>query len=228
MNFKTLDFVLLAFFAVFFFFGYKKGFFRSFLSFFGLLLISLVAPNISSGASKKIYKSFMEEKVNSVVEKVLESTSEKVYKRQLDKALHKLDPLSSIVLRGSGVCNVETFLTNNFNKEVINNIVRERSLRYIEFLLTLVIFLILMVISRILLKRFSLRNLPVIGGIDAVLGGALGLLECLVLVFSFFYMFSLFNPFFSESKGSFLIYNSVKESLAFKYFKEFDFWNFVK
>ena len=170
----------------------------------------------------------MEEKVICVVEKVLESASEKVYKQQLDKALRKLDPFSSVILKGSGVCNTETFVTNKSNKEVISNIVKERSLRYIEFLLTLVISLILMVIFRILLKRFSLRNLPVIGGIDAVLGGALGLLECLVLVFSFFYMVNLFNPFFNESKGSFLIYNSVRESLAFKCFKEFDFWNFVK
>ena len=85
-----------------------------------------------------------------------------------------------------------------------------------------------MIIFRILLKRISLRNLPVIGGVDAVLGGALGLFECLVLVFAFFYMFSLFYPFFGESKNDFVLYNSIKESLAFRFFKEFNLWKFVK
>jgi uncharacterized membrane protein required for colicin V production len=228
LGLKVLDFVLLAFLVLFFFFGYRKGFFRSILSFFGLLVISLVVPNISSSASKKVYKDFIEKKVLCITEKVLGSDSEKVYKKQLDKALRNLDPISSSILKRSDACNIEAFIANKSNKDAVNNIVKEKALRYIDFLLTLIISLVLMVVFKILLKRFSLRNLPVIGGIDAVLGGTLGVLECLVLIFAFFYVFSLICANFNEAKSSFALYNKVNESLAFKFFKEFNFWDYIK
>ena len=192
-----------------------------------LIGVACVSPSLSGIVSKKMYESFMENKILDATEKVLGSKSEKACKRQIDKSMKKFDPISSIVLKKSGAFKLENFLTSKTNKDAINNTIKDQAIGYISFVLTLLISAVLMIFLKILLKRVSLKSIPLLGGADALLGCALGIFECLILVFVALNLFRLFSPFFNATNSDIGIYNSINDSLTFKYFKEFNLWGLI-
>lgn len=189
-----------------------------------LVGVACVSPSISGFASKKIYENLMENKISDATEKVLGSKSESAYKRQIERSINKFDPISSSILKKSGAFKIENFLTNKANKNAINKTIKEKAISYIDFLLTLFFSTILMIFLKVLLKKISLKNIPLLGGADSLLGCVLGIFECLVFIFILFNLFNLFTPFFNTTKSDNSIYNSINDSLTFKYFKEFNIW----
>lgn len=228
LNLNLLDLVLVGFLVVFSVVGFRKGLVKSVLSFLSLLVVAAFVPNISSAFSERIYNSFLENKVSGVTNEILNSNSLSSFNSGTNKVINKLDFLSSSILKHSGACSLENFTGNSKSRDAINGAIKEKALSYMNFLLTLLLFGVFLLLFKILLRRFSLRHLPVIGGMDAALGGVLGAVEFLVFAYTLLNLFNLFLPFVNEESRSFKILNSVSDSLAFKYFREFRVWNFVK
>lgn len=223
-----MDLVLVGFLVVFSAIGFRKGLVKSVLSFLSLLIVAAFVPNVSNTFSERIYDGLLKDKVSGVTNEILTSDSLSSFNSSTSKMINKMDFLSSSILKHSGACSLENFTGGSKSKDSINSAIKEKTLSYMNFLLTSLLFFVFLLLFRILLRRFSLRHLPVIGSMDAILGGALGALEFVVLVYALLNLFNLFLPFLDEESSGFkIILNNVNNSLAFKYFKEFHVWSFA-
>ena len=227
LNLNFLDIVFVVAFVLFLVIGFKRGFVKSILNFLSLIVVAFFAPNISSAFADGFYSKFLENKVNSLSNEIINNNFTNISKSNLDKIIGKPNFLFFHILKNSGACS-NSLKNKHIDRDLISKTIKEKILNYVNFILTLLVSAVLLFLFRLFFRRISLKSVPVLGGMDSILGGALGVLEFLFLVFILFNLFNLYCSFFNKEYNNFRIYENVNESLAFKYFKEFSFWKFVK
>lgn len=180
--------------------GSKDGFAKTVVSFAGLFIAIILAATLSKPASDFAYTSF--------VQKPVESTIETAIKNHTDE-LEESAPSANQLLLGieEAIEKSPGFIKNIFNtdekkvelsdqivelynpdiaefsKSAAENIVKPIVISIISVVVFFVLFFAVLIICAILSKALKIVNkLPLLGGINSLLGGILGFLKGLVIV----------------------------------------------
>ena len=171
------DIALVAFLLIFFFVFYKKGFVSSFIGIFGLVISVFAGNYLSILAAKKIYDLLIKDRlILYVTEQIgkIQSGVEKTLNMGLLGKLfgtfmqdHSLDTDASEL--------ASTFIKHSLEGGCIN-------------MVRILVFLIVVVVAMLLLKLLSgllegVNDLPLVGFPNQLLGGALGLVIGLLIMF---------------------------------------------
>lgn len=117
---------------------------------------------------------------------------------------------------------------DNPGKAVLDNIVKPIVLIPIETLIFIILFVIILIVLSIIIKATSLINkLPVIGSINELLGGVMGFLHGVIVVFVIVIILHLVVS-FSNNTLIFLNDMTINKSFAFSWIYNFSFLDFLQ
>lgn len=178
--------VVVAILLFFLFWGFRKGFLRILLTTMALvatiILAGILAPPFSEFLSDTFIGKGIEKKVNEYVEaKVDEPIADRAKDTQ-DKLIDKL-PLPKFIREDISEKNT---ISEYFSRKVsgFTEYLKERLAdSVLKAVAYVILFIIIFLAFRILLRVTHMVNrIPIIGGINRILGAALGLLEGLLIV----------------------------------------------
>ena len=171
------DVILVAFLLLFFFVFYKKGFVSSFIGIFGVVISIFCGNYLSVLAAKKIYDLLIRDRlvlyVTEQIGKIQSGVEETLNMGLLGKLFGTFMESHSLDADPSDLA--KTFISNSLESGCIN-------------MVRVLVFLVVVVIAMLLLKMLSgmlegVNDLPLVGFPNQLLGGALGLVIGLLIMF---------------------------------------------
>ncbi|MEG0898120.1 MAG: CvpA family protein [Oscillospiraceae bacterium] len=179
---------------VIFFFAYfslKRGFASSAISLVGIVISFAAAIIISRIGSAFVYEVILKDNILALLAKNIgDITDSEILLAELSKAISSLPKF---------VVNMLDFETGGFSYE-LSRMINESSesiatavlniliAPIVKTVLRVLLFIIIFILSRIVFKILSsvlkfVRKIPVIGAVDGLLGGAIGLVEGVFVMF---------------------------------------------
>lgn len=173
----------------------RRGFAISLLSTLSVSLAGFLSYKFTEPVSEFIYSSFLYSKIETKLTEVLSGLSSDIsFNGKLNAMLESL-PKGFVPISENFGCNVDgavesigidSILSDNeLVKLFIDNVASD----IIKSVLEIIVFLVLFVVLSIILKNLSIllnrvvRKIPVVGKANIILGGALGLVKAVVIVF---------------------------------------------
>ena len=173
----------------------KRGFAISLLSTLSVSLAGFLSYKFTEPVSEFIYSSFLYSRIEAKFTEVLSGLSSDIsFNGKLNAMLESL-PKGFVPISESFGYNVDfavdsmqidSILSDNeLVKQFIDNIAAD----IIKSVLEVIVFLILFVVLSVVLKNVSIllnkvvRKIPVVGKANTILGGTLGLIKSVVIVF---------------------------------------------
>ncbi len=216
-----LDLTAIAIILVFTFISAKKGFVRSLIEIVGLVLVIMLANAVSTPLANATYDKLIQPSIIEAGEKlVAENQTDIVLAVDvlpgfLQKILGDTDVLNDFKTQasaqiGKGVTNGVAVASQSVIKPVVANVI---SILYSLIIITVLLFVVHF-LARVINKLFSFS---LIGKANLVLGGALGLIKGVIIIYLICYLVNLFVPL---TKNGFLIFtpSNIENSFIFNLF----------
>lgn len=180
--------------------GKKDGFAKTLVGFLGFFVAVILAVTLCKPVSNFVYSSFLQKPVETAIQTTISEQVEGVPQKYLNgnaivSQLEKtLEDAPSFIKKA---INVEekrqeyseklNQITNNnatqISQKVTETIVKPPLIAVLSGVVFVVLFLVLMLICKIITKALGLVNkLPLLGEINALLGGFVGVLEGIIVV----------------------------------------------
>ena len=214
----VLDLILALIVVVCILLAVKKGFVRSLIEVVGYVLAIIIAFSVSGIAANYIYDNVIDEVVVETVSTAIEENS--------DKALEALPDYLTVLLEQADF-DIESLLNTNDSdalsvaKQASDNILRPLAVGILKTVISVVAFLILMIIVKLLAKAInSMFKGAVLGTANKVLGMALGGVKGVVIA-TIFSMIVYFVASLSENDFLFFTNEAINESVAAKFIIDF-------
>lgn len=214
----VLDLILALIVVVCILLAVKKGFVRSLIEVVGYVLAIIIAFSVSGIAANYIYDNVIDEVVVETVSTAIEENSE--------KALEALPDYLTVLLEQADF-DIESLLNTNDSdalnvaKQASDNILRPLAVGILKTVISVVAFLILMIIVKLLAKAInSMFKGAVLGTANKVLGMALGGVKGVVIA-TIFSMIVYFVASLSENDFLFFTNEAINESVAAKFIIDF-------
>ena len=214
----VLDLILALIVVVCTLFAVKKGFVRSLIEVVGYVLAIVIAFSVSGIVANYIYDNVIDEVVVETVSTAIEENSE--------KALEALPDYLTVLLEQADF-DIESLLNTNDSdalnvaKQASDNILRPLAVGILKTIISVVAFLILMVVVKLLARVInSMFKGAVLGTANKVLGMALGCIKG-VVVATIFSMIVYFVASLSENDFLFFTNEAINESVAAKFIIDF-------
>ncbi len=211
-----LDVLTLAVLVIFIFISAKKGFARTILEFAAIIVAILLAVALGGKAADWVYDSFIKDSLvsgitttvdnalNDTVENFTESLPEILVKGA--KAFGIYDKISE--------CRLES--VEGTVSALETNIMRPIATSILKVIASIILFVVLLFLLNLLVKAIDkVFKLPVVGDLNRALGGIVGFLKGLAVLFV---AFSLIAAISVAVKGDFLIFSeeNINNSHIFK------------
>lgn len=168
--------------------GSKRGFLRSLILLVGNIAAILLALWLSGGISSWIYDNWIEaEVVSGINEKLDDITGEYTFEGVTDSILSVLpDPLADMLteyiqLDEKTYENINESLDSG-KSEIATTVANSVVKPMVVFLIRVLVFVLLVTLAMIAVKLIAgmcsfVNKIPIVGTLNSLLGGALGLLE---------------------------------------------------
>ena len=200
----------------------KKGFVKTVVLFLGFLIAAFLAKTISVPLSENIYDSFAKEKISVFLEEKTTEVSGSVLE-QTEKLTEGLPPIvkNAVDVFGSSDAVEETIVESgqSIAAAVETQVVAPAVVLLIQTVLFLVLFSVfLFVIKRVGKMMGFVNKIPLVGKVNVFLGGILGTLEGVIIVFllvSILYFVMLI-----AGEGFVITNEDINNSILFKFFHE--------
>ena len=188
-----LDLILLLVFFAMVFFAWRRGFFVTVLR-LGAWIVSIAAAGaLSSALAAPVYEAFIAGPARRMIETQIDHTiSSSDTAQYVQGVIAELpDALSQLAARVGGIsldsliANLDTqrFTAANAAQLLEQSIVAPIGTAVARFALAIVVFLLLMLVTRFLLRRLEkIRKLPVLKQADRIMGAALGVIKGALLL----------------------------------------------
>ena len=191
-----LDAVLLAVIVAFTVFGSRKGFVKAFLDGFSTLIAGVLAYSFVDEAAKFAYDSFARNLLRNRLENAftMSLTDYNTIQEKVEVLIEKI-PESAVNIAGKMGVNITAISdsiirANPTDQDVIIdtimvNVVDQVIMPLIEAVTLVVLFIAFVLVLSLLTHLLDgfVKKMPVIKGFDKILGGGLGLLKGIVVVF---------------------------------------------
>ena len=213
-----LDLVLIAIVLICIILTVKKGFVRSLVEVLGYILAIVIAFSVSGVAAEYIYDNMVEDVVIDSISTAIEENSEKALDSLPDYVVTLLDQtdfdVENAILGGNSDATT-------IAQQVSTDMLRPLAIGIFKTIISVLIFLVLMVVVKILARIInSFFKGAILGTANKVLGISLGSVKGLVFA-SIFSMIVYFVSTLSESDFLFFTSESIEASYITKYLIEF-------
>lgn len=176
-----------------------RGFVSSFIHLLGLAASCIVAALLSGRAAAWVYDGFLAEKLQTAVSDALQQKLQTFV-----ELLDRIDPTNTIITSAGDVLRT-----------------------VMVALLTMVAFLIIFLLAMVIVKALArltrnVNRVPVVGGVNRLLGGVLGAAEAFLLCYLIGMAVTVLIT-FSENGWSWLNTAVVQKSTLLNWFVQFEF-----
>ncbi|MBQ5320882.1 MAG: CvpA family protein [Oscillospiraceae bacterium] len=201
----------------------KKGFVKTVVLFLGFLIAAFLARMVSVPLSENVYNSFVSEKVSAFLEEQTAEITGSVVE-QTEKLTSSLPSIvkNAVDVFGGNNGTVENTVNSTGSSiaaAVETQIVAPALTLLIQTILFLVLFAVfLFVIKRVAKMMGFINKIPLVGKVNVFLGGILGTLEGVIIVFvaaTVLYFIMLL-----AGEGFVISGEDVNNSIIFKFFHE--------
>lgn len=211
MNY-LLDLVTVGVFILTVFFAYKRGFISAIIHFVGFLLAYLLAFVVSNPLGQAIDSSCMNKIVSGVVSGSVKSGGSDFFSKIIGS-------IPSTV--GNSLSGLSKTLGSESEKAIsglISAISAPISMMISRCIAFIVIFIIAIVAIRVI-EHFSrlLKHVPIIGTLNSLLGGIVGIFEALLIMFLISTLVSISVSFASFDKKPWVSKNTIQSTYIYKY-----------
>ncbi len=190
---NIVDIILVALVVIIIVMSAKKGFVASCLDALSLAVASIGSYLFCTPITEWLYKSFVGELMKTEFRQALDDMSKSLSVSQKVQGMLEALPETAIKLlegRGGSIDSISKTVTGLFSDEeiliqtVADGVGRDIMIYFLEIVVFIILFVLFTVIIRLLVNFFShnLEKIPVVGTLDTVLGGALGLIKGLLIV----------------------------------------------
>ncbi len=217
-----LDIIIVAIIAICVFLSAKRGFARTVIELVGFVAAILIAINLSNPVANFVYDKavsptieknvvvVMDESVNSASAAVTDTIWEKLpnfVSNAAEKSGVTKDTLSNKLMGSSSSEDIASSIAEEIFKPVATTV--------IKYIATVIIFVILLIVVKILARLFNaVFKKSLLGGANAILGGALGAIKGAIYAILFCLLVSLIA---NITKDNFFITNEmIENSTVFK------------
>lgn len=223
----VLDGIIIIIFILCVFLSVKKGFIPTAIEVAGFIAALIIAFTFSSPLTNIIYDSFIEQSVNTTVEKTIDNATDKSY-AAVDTVWNKMPEFITQndffpISKEEVIKEIES-KTDETNEQlayqISNTLVKPPITKIISVLISIIILSLLSVLVKLLARNIKkIYKDTVIGDADRLLGGLLGVLKGVFVSLCFCLTVSLLLSF---NKDGFLIfrYDFINSTYIFKYLME--------
>lgn len=207
----------------------KKGFVSSLIDTFSMIIATIISYMFTPEVSQFVYDSFIKNSVSKGFEKVLdEMNANAAVTDKVDAMIASL-PASAVNLAESlGIINLNSIGAGIHmpgvvdNNQLIATVLNDLAYNVMITITKVVVFFVLFVVATLLLRMVSkffenINKIPLIGKLNASLGGVLGVAKALIIVLvvctvMYFIASSSDNADLVGAIGSSKLYNFVTEN----------------
>ncbi len=174
----------------------RKGFVATFLDTFSVVISAFVSYKLTSTVADSLYQFCIKDLVRTEFRQALDDMSKHLSIGEKVSGMIQSLPEAAVKLADSMGVDV-----NNFSTALISSVAttEESLIDYVADTIAydimisitkIVVFIILFILASLLVRFVSaflsdtLEKLPVVGGIDTVVGGALGIVKAAVIIFA--------------------------------------------
>lgn len=201
------DIIILSIVVLFMIIGFKRGIAKTLLNLAGLVITAISAYYLSTFLSQLIYDTFFKQNIISNLEQIIEQEGiEYAILNCFDAVPQWITVLVSFIVGVFGI-SIDEFEKNmTFSKDLSLTLAQniEQTLGSVivtvfGIILIIVIFILLFIlVKKIIMLTLKVFNIPVIKQVNKILGGVLGAVEGIVLVWFainvFYAIMSFTNP----------------------------------
>lgn len=174
--------------------GYRKGFIRSIILVVGYILSVFIAIYLSKIISQYLFDSFIRTYVVDAINSAIEvNTGDFSAAAIIPIILAQLPKfIANPILSGFGgeaelyklIDDKSNGVLENLGAVISDNVVQPIMISLLEIISCLIIFLICTIIVQIIARMFKgLYSIPIVGSLNAVLGGLLGIIQVIILYY---------------------------------------------
>lgn len=218
-----LDLIVLAIIILFVIISAKKGFVKTLIQFAGILAAIYLATTLSAPIANFTYEKAIEPAVVSSINNTLNNVAqgaENAVKEEIFEVLpsfvqNRVD-ISELNFNQDG---------SNIAKDVCESVVKPISITFLKSVYTLIIFIILSIVVKILANIINkLFSFSVIGKANRILGGVIGVLQGIIFAIIFIIVANLlitltggFLCFTKEAVASSYLFSNILKILPFNF-----------
>ena len=207
--------------------GLHSGLLRTVVECLAWLVAMVLAAMISQVVSGVIYNMFFSGKVTELLtQAATENSSPEAFAAAMNQALESLPAavragvefvMESINL---DIAAVDGAQLTEFAQTVAESVVRPIITSMIQLVCFVLLFILGMIILRLVAVAFGMFNsIPLVGGLNRLLGGALGAVKAAVMVFVLLAGVELYLA-SSAGQGEFLNWDTIQKSVVTPFFYE--------
>ncbi len=204
-----IDIVLAASGILTIYFAYKRGFVSTVISLIGLLLALVLASYLGLAAADYIYEDVVGDKIAQNVIDDFRSDSSRDVNDILPKYI-------SNYFKNSGE-KANDVLSGNFALSTIKKAIKTPVTALITVVIFLILFIVFLLLFRWIAKLAGLINkIPVIGKLNSLLGGMLGIVKALLIVYLLCFILS---KSIMLTQNGIITADDLKSSYIFEFFR---------
>ena len=208
------DIILVLIFLVLIIVNVYRGAARSLAGIIVSIISYLAATSLGKILSSLIYDKMLRGAVDNAVTKALSNLGTDAVAKFNENAPSWITG----ILKSSGI-DLSSIISNNVNatsgnvSNALNQAIRPMAVNMLAFILTIVLFILICLLLRFIIVKPLLRvfRLPIINGLNRLLGGVIGFVDAFLIVSLLGYLLKLLLPTFESNSGIFnesTIYNS--------------------
>lgn len=228
----VIDLFLVAMVILIVLFAAKKGFVRSVFSLLGIIAAVVVSFLLAKSLAGMIFDSMVRPWLMDMVHtQVLEAGAQDIQGAVAGLYANLPSVLSGMLNMVFGsqeelVSQLQTSMNGDV-ATTLSSLIADAMSPFITMLIGSLLFILLFILCGIALKiidkaLISVRHLPVIGGLDSVLGGVLGAVQALIVLMLFALVARVLIS-LSSNEWTWLNTQVVESTYLFKYFYHFSF-----
>lgn len=210
----------------------KKGFVHTVIMLAGYALTIVLISTCPAPVADLIYENTMSEKIRtSISEGVEESFTAEESLETINEIWAEIPPFITNVAAQNGytqeyisetVLSVEKDGSEEIAVAVEGNVIKPVIELILQAVIAILIFVLCMIVLRIIAKLLCRRiHVPILGGINSILGGALGFIKGVVLAFVIVTILGALLPMFSDKIG-FITPEVIEDTYLFRFLYQ---WN---
>jgi uncharacterized membrane protein required for colicin V production len=193
---NIIDIVIIAVAIIVIIASAKKGFVASFLDTFSIVISSFVSYKLSPVVADSMYNLFIRDLVRTEFKQALDEMASNISIGEKVTGMINALPETAVKLASSMGIDVNNFSSalvssaNTTNEALIDYVADTLAYDVMISLTKIIVFVILFILATLLIRFISsffsnnLEKLPIIGGIDTLVGGILGVVKAAVIVFA--------------------------------------------
>lgn len=220
------DILALALAVLFIISGYKKGFIKSVLSFFNIVLATVLAAFLSFLGAEFVYENFVK---SSIINSTNNTINNNGLLTATQKSQNLIENLPSFLVKaadnkGTLEKDLELLMVKGSQNAgvYVADLFKSTAVGLIRLVLFFILLTLLMFLLRFLIKFIKLSRVPVLGKVDSLFGAAFGLLKYVIFVVIFLNIANFLMP--NLSDNNLIFQDSIFANSVFsKNIKDLDF-----